>query len=277
MKKVGFIDYYLDEWHANNYPQIIAERSEGRYGVACAYGKTDSPIGGMTNAEWSEKMGIPLVNTIEEVIEQSDVLIVLSPDNPEMHKELTELPLASGKLTYVDKTFAPDKETAEEIFAHADFHGTKCFSSSALRFASEIQDIDTDKIYKIYSEGPGFYDIYSIHQVEPIISLMKTRAKRVMALGDKAHPSLVIEFEDGRTAEMNQRLRAKFRLAVVDDENFTVDYLITSDHFSLFIDAMIKFFDSGEIPVPHEQTVDVIAVCHAGQKAFEAPYQWIEV
>ena len=26
MKKIGFIDYYLDEWHANNYPEMIAEQ-----------------------------------------------------------------------------------------------------------------------------------------------------------------------------------------------------------------------------------------------------------
>ena len=23
MKTIGFIDYYLDEWHANNYPAMI--------------------------------------------------------------------------------------------------------------------------------------------------------------------------------------------------------------------------------------------------------------
>jgi hypothetical protein len=25
MKKIGFIDYFLDEWHAENYPQWIEE------------------------------------------------------------------------------------------------------------------------------------------------------------------------------------------------------------------------------------------------------------
>lgn len=25
MKKIGFIDYYLSEWHANNYPAWIKE------------------------------------------------------------------------------------------------------------------------------------------------------------------------------------------------------------------------------------------------------------
>ncbi len=277
MKKIGFIDYYLDEWHANNYPSYIKKQSDGRYEVAIAYGMIDSPIGGMTNEEWSKEQGIPLADTIEEVIEKSDVLIVLSPDNPEMHKELCKLPLASGKLVYVDKTFAPDKKTAIEIFEHADKHNTKCYSSSALRFSSELKDIPTDKIYKIYSEGPGIYDIYSIHQIEPIIGLMKTRAKRVMALSDKEHPSLVIEFEDGRLVQMHHKKEAKFKLAVMDKNNNYVDYQINSDYFSLFIDNLIEFFDTGIVQVPHEETIDVIAVREAGMSAFTKPFEWVEV
>ena len=63
MKKVGFIDYYLDEWHANNYPRLLKLNSDDRYEVCYAYGKIDSPIGGMTNREWSEKYGVALLDT----------------------------------------------------------------------------------------------------------------------------------------------------------------------------------------------------------------------
>ena len=28
--KIGFIDYYLDEWHANNYPQFLREATNSR-------------------------------------------------------------------------------------------------------------------------------------------------------------------------------------------------------------------------------------------------------
>lgn len=28
MKTIGFIDYYLSEWHANNYPAWIRQASE---------------------------------------------------------------------------------------------------------------------------------------------------------------------------------------------------------------------------------------------------------
>jgi len=278
MKKVGFIDYYLDEWHANNYPAMIAEQSGGRYKVTYAYGMIDSPKGGMTNQEWAAEYGVTLLDSIEAVIENSDVLIVLSPDNPEMHEVLCELPLSSGKPVYVDKTFAPDRETALRIFENAEKHNTPCYSSSALRFSAELDSIDTAKIVKIYSEGPGVYEIYSIHQIEPVIKLMGCRVKRVMGLGNLKHPSLLIEFEGGRLAQIQQYCKdGNFRITLCDEDNEAVHYLIESDYFGLFIKGLITFFDTGIVPVPHEQTVDVISVRETGMKALKTPYQWIAI
>ncbi|MBR2500642.1 MAG: hypothetical protein IKB60_06160 [Clostridia bacterium] len=277
MKKIGFIDYYLDEWHANNYPELIKKLSDGRYEVCYAYGKIDSPIGGMTNKEWALKYNVALLDTIEEVIEKSDILIVLSPDNPEMHEELTDLPLKSGKLVYIDKTFAPDKETAKRIFKNAEEHNTPCFSSSALRFVTELEAVDKSKIYKIYSEGPGTYEMYSIHQIEPIVLLMECPAKRVMGLGDLEHPSLVIEFADGRLVQMHQGFETPFKISIGDEKNDVVDYPIKSSYFDLFLSALIKFFDTGVAPVSHEQTIEVIAIREAGIKALNEPFKWFEV
>ena len=45
---------------------------------------------------------------------------MLSPDNCEMHETLCPLPLASGKPTYIDKTFAPDGAAARRIFKMAE-------------------------------------------------------------------------------------------------------------------------------------------------------------
>ena len=93
MFKLGFIDYYLDEWHANNYPAWIREASGGEVEVAYAYGKIDSPLGGLSTAAWCEKFGIDRCAGIEELVEKSDGLIVLSPDNCEMHEVLCTAPL----------------------------------------------------------------------------------------------------------------------------------------------------------------------------------------
>ena len=278
MVKVGFIDYYLDEWHAKNYPGWIAQRLGGKYQVCYAYGVIDSPLpGGMTNKEWAEKYGIELLDSMEALIEKSDVLVVLGPDNPETHEMLTDLALKSGKLTYVDKTFATDKAAAARIFANANAHGTKCYSTSALRFSSELQQLDKKSIHTLYTEGPGNYEIYSIHQIEPIVALMETPAEKVMFLGDKAHPSMVIAFADGRTAQMHQCPGLSFRLTAADQGNNATALTVTSDFFGNFIDNLLQFFETGEVPVPQEQTMQVIAIREAGLKAMETPFTWVNV
>ena len=281
MKKIGFIDYVLDEWHANNYPSMIDKETNGEYKVCYAYAHVEPEEGSglKSNEEWAKEQGVELLGSIEEVIEKSDYLVVLSPDNPEMHEELCKLPLQSGKPTYIDKTFAPDKEMAIRIFENADAHNTPCWSSSALRFSEELEEIDTTKIYKVYSEGPASLEIYSIHQIEPIIRLMNARATRIMFLGDREHPSLIIGFEDGRYAQMYHRddEAGSFRLTIVDEQNKAKCYVIQSDFFGRFIKAMIQFFETEKAPVTHEQTIDVIAVRTAAIKACETPFVWVEL
>ena len=278
MKKIGFIDYFLDEFHANKYVETFKELSGGEFEVAYAYGMIDVD-GKMTNKEWAEKHNVELLPTIAEVVEKSDCLVVLSPDNPEMHEELCELPMKSGKLTYVDKTFSPDKATAIRIFDLAKKYGTKCFSTSALRYATEWKEIDKSKIERLYSEGSGFFENYAIHQIEPIVMLMDTPAKRVMALGDDKHPSLVIEFEDGRIAQMMHRFSQKcsFQISYIDEEHDCYEYQVKSSYFDLFVKEVVEFFKTGEVPVTHEQTIDVMGILEAGKKALENPFEWFNI
>ena len=56
MKKIGFVDYYLSEWHANNYVGWIKEACSKLgtdYEVAYAWAEINkSPIDGVTSEEW---------------------------------------------------------------------------------------------------------------------------------------------------------------------------------------------------------------------------------
>ncbi len=140
MKKIGFIDFYLDEWHANNYPIWIREnvQATGRdLDVAYAWAETKL-AGGLDTISWCKKHKIKALTSIEAVVEKSDYLIVLAPDHPEHHERLGKIPLMSGKPVYMDKTFSPDVETGKRMFELAEqYHTplTPLFSSSALRFS----------------------------------------------------------------------------------------------------------------------------------------------
>lgn len=277
MKKVGFIDYYLDEFHANNYVEWIQKLSKGELAVTYAWAKIDAPKG-MTTQQWCEKYKVEHIEAMEEIVDKSDYLIVLSPDNPEMHEELCQVPLRSGKLVYVDKTFANDRETALRIFGIAEQSNTPCFSSSALRFAAEYKDIDKTKIQNIASWGPGPLDIYSIHQIEPIVSLMGPNVKRVMFIGTKEWPALLIEFADGRRANMSHHgWSCPFSMSVDFADGTSKIRIVQSDYFQLFVEQMVDFFMTGEVKVSHAETVAIISIREAGLKAAQNPGKWVQI
>ncbi len=279
MKTVGFIDYYLDEFHANNYPKWLKEASNGELVVKYAYAKIDSPLpGGMTTQQWCEKYGIERVNSIEELIEKSDCLNVLSPDNPEMHEELCELPLKSGKRVYVDKTFAETKASAEKIFAVAEQYGTPCFSASALRFASEYEKIDKSQVEGLVSVGPGALSNYSIHQIEPIVGLMGPQVNRVIFTGTEKYPALTLEYKDGRRASFSHHgWDCPFAMTIDLKEGKTQRVQVESEYFSLFVKEMADFFLGAEPKVSHEDTIAVIAVREAAIAASQRPGEWVQV
>ncbi|MBE5783298.1 MAG: hypothetical protein E7329_08310 [Clostridiales bacterium] len=277
MFKIGFIDYFLDEWHANQYPGWIEEATQGEMKVTHAYGMIDSPRGGLTTDQWCEKFGVQKCDTIDEIIAACDGLIVLSPDNTEMHLALCEKPLQSKKPVYVDKTFAPDEETAKKIFAFAETSGTPCYSTSALRYATEYTELDKSKVNGMATWGPNCMEIYSIHQLEPITMVMQARAKRVLYLPGRDFGTLNIEFEDGRTATMTHFEKGAPFMAQVCMEDGNKSLNIASNFWSVFIQVLVKFFKDGQEPVSHQETLNVMALREAGIKAAKKPGQWVEV
>ncbi|MFR6641661.1 MAG: hypothetical protein ACLUSP_10380 [Christensenellales bacterium] len=144
MKKIGFIDFYLSEWHANNYPAWIAEANAAlpesdRCEVAYAWAEERiSPVDGLTSEQWCEKFGAVLCGSIEEVCEKSDYILILAPSNPEKHLAYAEKALPFGKNTYIDKTFAPDYATAKR-FSTSPKNTGRSSSTSALRLPTRLK------------------------------------------------------------------------------------------------------------------------------------------
>lgn len=276
MKKIGFIDYYLDEWHANNYPQFFQQWTEG-FEVAYAWGQIDKP-NGLTSKEWGEKYGVQVLDSMEEVIEKSDVLVVLSPDNPEKHVELCRLPLASGKPTYIDKTFAPTLAEAKEIFAMAEAGNTPCYSSSALYYASEYDEPRTRAVEMIDSWGPGEFEQYSVHQLEPIVAIIPDAPVRVMSIGTPAYPTIAVEFAGGQRAKVavwHTNGNFCMNIGYRDGTGCHVD--VTSNFWEGCTKAMADFFANPQPAVPHENTLRVISIIDAGKRAMQRPGEWVEI
>lgn len=276
MIKIGFVDYYLDEWHANNYPKMIRELSRGGAEVSLAWAEKDAE-GGLTGEEWSKKYGVPLAGSLEELIDGSDCLMVLSPDNPEKHEELAALPLRSGKRTFVDKTFAPTRAAAERIFEMAARGNTPMYSCSALRFSREFDGVDRSGIDFVAARGPGDFGTYLIHQAEPILALMGTGVRRLLYSGTKATPGLLLEFGDGRRASLSLfGWDCPFGFTIGYGEETTVIDECTQ-YFENFLLNILDFFETGRGAIPAEDTIAVIAVLECAKAAAASPGVWVSL
>ena len=284
MKKVGLIDLYLDNWHANHLPELLANETHGEYVVSYAWAALDpaveaapDPDATLSTHDFCEKYGVELCASAAEVVEKSDVLLVLAPNNPETHEGFSKEALASGKRTYIDKTFAPDLATAKRIFAMAKAGNTPMFSSSALRFSRELYDVKREGIRTVQVRGSGRYKDYCIHQIEMIVSLMGAGARRVMALGTADAPQLVVEFEGGRYATWGHFVDCPFSLNVRYDSGEGVNIPQCSGFFPMYTHELVDFFENGTVKVPEEETLAVIGIREASFEALTKPGCWVDV
>ena len=263
MKKIGFVDFYLDEWHANNYPAWIEEANKTLgtdYRLCYAWAEKEL---GMGTAAWCEKFGAEACATIEELCEKSDVIFILAPSDPDKHLEYAKRVFPARKRVYVDKTFAPNYREAEEIFALAKQYGTPFFSTSALRYATELDEID-DPRNLIITGGGGNLEEYIIHQVEMAVKLtgIHSASVNVSAQGDQRVISVKGEGANGQSVAITFLYAPAMPFSVCAEtaEGNSCYRAIKSGFFVLLLTDILRFFESGVAPFDPEETLAVMAL-----------------
>ena len=281
MKKIGFVDLYISEWHANNYPvwfSQINEATGSEYKVAYAWAEQDvSPLDGVTTAEWCEKFGAEKCETLAELCEKSDCIVILAPSDPEKHLEYAKVALRYGKRTYIDKTFAPNLGEAEEIFALANKYKAPIFSSSALRYATELDVYDGCRQIDVTGSGSSA-DEYIVHQVEMVVKKLGIGARAVMAepIGDRTF--FRIRYDDGRCATMIYASSAlPFTVYMSGGESRAVWKAMKSEFFKLLMADILRFFDDGVPSFDPNQTLEVMKIREGALKAQDTPCEWIKL
>jgi len=278
MKKIGFVDYFISEWHANNYPawidRIAAEMGVD-YKVAYAWAELEtSPVDGKTTAEWCEKFGAEPCATIDELCEKSDVIVILSPSNPETHLRYAEAVLKHGKRTYIDKTFAPNAKTAKEIFALGEKYGTPFFSTSALRYATELDVVDAPDSLLVTGGGSNLPE-YFIHLGEMVVKKMGA-VKCVKATANGSQWIIQAKTASGKDATMIWGASMPYGAYMTKDGKETWKSL-KSPFFDGLIADMLNFFETGKASFDPSETLEVMALRDAALAAVENPGEGIEV
>ena len=283
MYTIGFVDYYINEWHANNYPAWIETACKElgvEFQVKYAYSELDiDPENGYSSDVWCKERDIIRCATIEELCEKSDYIVILSPSNPEKHLEYAQKVFPYGKRTYVDKTFAPDYNTAKAIFDLGQKYGVKFFSTSALRYASEIEKYKGDA-KGVFTTGTGrTIEEYIIHQVEMVVKCMGVGATQVKATQANDQYLINLKYKDGRQASMFYVAYGDvpFTATVADSLGKSTYCNVQSDFFSYLIKDIVSFFMNGEEPFDSQETLEAMKIIEKINEAIKNLEKWIEI
>ena len=273
--KIGFIDYYMSEWHANNYPAWLKEEGE-KLGIDCeiayAWAEDDvSPRDNVTTDEWCEKFGAKRCGSIKELCELSDFVFILAPADPDKHLPYAREAFKYAKRLYIDKTFAPNPEEAEEIFALAKEQGAEFFSTSALRYATELDELAGAKQMITTGNGRTLSE-YIIHQAEMIVKVLGTGAVSVVCNKKDDVSELTVSYDDDRSAVMN--FSAKLGFTVEANGN---KLAVTSPYFKRLMADILRFANGAEKPFCSCQTLEAIKIRSAAVMADKNPGKVISI
>jgi predicted dehydrogenase len=256
-KRIAFVDYKLDNFHANTYLKAIRQTLKDRGFTVSGCHALEETKG----REWAKKNDIPYFSTAQELNDHADYYCILAPSNPETHLNLARLVLPFGKPTYIDKTFAPDLKTAHEIFDLADQHHTKIQTSSALRYTDVQQHVikqgkENLKHITTWGGGSSFAE-YAIHPLEMAISCLGPGATSLLRRGTADYSQLLINFTGDRTATINVYTQGNTPFAASLTTTKKTEYVPvnTSTLFTNMASAILDFFDKGEPQIDRAESL----------------------
>ena len=284
MKKIGFVDYYLAEWHADNYPAWMAEVCEKEglsYEVAYAWAEREDSLAyaGRTSSQWCEEMGVERCATLEELCEKSDEIVVLAPTDPEKHLGYAETVLRYGKPTYIDKSFAPDLATAKKIFTLAEQYRTPVFSTSALRYAAELDSFADCRQMMVMGSGSNIEE-YIIHEIEMVVKKLGVGAQRMKLERFGAQTYLHVAYGDDRSASMVFARSMPYTLYMASSDPKgprPVTVTVASEFFKGLMADMLRFFEEGRASFDPEQTLEVMRIREGAILGGAREGEWIDL
>lgn len=222
--------------------------------------------------ELRDKFGVEMVDTIEELCEKVDAVLLESVDG-RPHLAQARPVIAARKPLFVDKPMAASVEDAIEIFRLAREAGVLCWSSSSFRFGEGIVDAQQNealgKIVGCDTFGssswaehhPDLY-LYGIHPVEALFTIMGTGCDTVRRVKTDATDLVVGAWKDGRLGTFRDLRggKAGSGVRIYGTEGMAE---AKSVGYQPLIQQIVKAFKTGRAPVPAEETIEILAFMSA--------------
>jgi len=282
--RVGIIG--LDTSHAIEFTKILnaAKPEPGFEGfhVTAAYTYGSLDISSSTNRypEYTAKMremGVEIVGSVADLLKRSDVVLLETNDGRRHLEQAVEV-FKSGKRVFIDKPVAASLADAISIFEAAKRYGVPVFSSSALRYTQKAQEARAGKYGQIIAADayspcklePTHPDLfwYGIHGVEPLFTVMGTGCESVVRVSQSDVDFVVGMWKNGRVGTL-RGMRGKGATYGCDifAEKGGRMALGGYEGYKPLLKEILKFFRTGAVPVPPEETIEIFAFMEAAQES----------
>ncbi len=305
--KAGIIG--TDTSHAIAFTGILHRRPEWRIRVVAAFkgGSPDNPASWNRVNEYAETLKkqhkIEIVDTIEALCEKVDVVLLESVDG-RPHLEQARPVFKAKKLLFIDKPFTASLEDAREILKLSKESGVPFFSSSCVRFQPEIAKFRTDpgvgRVLKAQGSSPMHIEPhhpdlfwYGIHGVEALYTVMGRGCVSVSRKTEKFTYTAPVKSKEGdkevtkqvekegvldiTTGRWSDGRIGVFRGAVSGPYMPLVKVWGTDGEaeskvgysYEGLVEAIAKFFHTGEAPIDPQETLEIIEFMIAAQRSTE--------
>jgi len=216
------------------------------------------------------KLGVEIVDSIEELLTRVDVVLLESVDG-RPHLAQARPVIAAGKPLFIDKPMAASLADAMLIFRLAKERNVPCFSASSLRFSAGFQAARSGKpfgrVLKCTAWSPLHLEPhhpdlfwYGIHGVEILFTIMGPGCERVTRL---APDKVLGVWKDGREGIYEARedygAIVKGELGEGSAGKF--------DGYRPLVVEIVKFFQTGRPPVAPEETLEILAFMEAADES----------
>lgn len=279
-KKVGIIG--LDTSHSIAFTKVLNAASPNAeykgYKVVAAY-----PYGSKTIAssadripgyiEQVKEMGVSIVGSIKELLDQVDV-VLLETNDGRLHLEQALEVFKAGKRMFIDKPIAASLADAVAIFEASKKHNIPVFSASSLRYIKGAQDLDKSKVLGADAYSPSTYEQthpdlfwYGIHGVETLFTVMGTGCQEVVRIHTPDTDVVVGTWEGGRIGTFRGTRSGKSGYGGVV---YTADGNVSLGPYGGYeplLVEIINYFETGKVPVSPEETLEIFAFMAAADES----------
>ncbi len=282
-KRVGIIG--LDTSHSAAFTKSLNKENADAaflgYKVVAAYPQGSLDIVSSTERipgyiEEVKKYGVEIVNSIADLLQKVDVILLETNDGRRHLEQALEV-FKSGKTTFIDKPIAASLKDTVAIFEAAEKYKVPVFSASSLRYATGIQEIRNGKLGKV--NGADTYspmkfeqthpDLfwYGIHGVEMLFTAMGTGCKDIRRTIGEDQEVFTATWNDGRVGTFRGIKNGKQDYGGMAFGEKGIGTIGPYNGYDPLLVEIINFFESGLVPVPKEETLEICAFMEAADES----------